>query len=121
MTNQKGRGRKRKYRDAREPRHKRQRCNDHNADGESECQDDVFEMDNEENYKAHWKWMMNADDCIEWLKSVDFGQYTTLLRSQWEDDEMDGKTLRLLTEDNLVCDSSLFSLCNCDVNLFCAF
>lgn len=62
--------------------------------------------------KVHWELMLNADDCIEWMKISGCGKYASMLKAQWEEDQMDGKTLRLLTVDDLVCIESVTFVIN---------
>ena len=46
--------------------------------------------------------MESADCCIAWLRSIGYGKYADKLKVQWEEDEMDKKTLKLLNERDLV-------------------
>ena len=60
--------------------------------------------------------LSSPEQCLRWLSSIGYGHYVSKLRSQWEEDEMDGRTLPLLDLQDLVC----FVLCGCS-EIFCSF
>ena len=75
---------------------------------ESEGSDE--ELD--ENEHSESKQMMDSEfeheisspeQCFQWLSSIGYGHYVPKLRSNWEEDEVDGRTLRLLNVQDLVC------------------
>lgn len=61
---------------------------------QSEDEDDESSMIGEE--------LNSVEDCLEWLQSIGYGHYVSDLRQQWIEDKMDGETLKMLDQSDLV-------------------
>ena len=61
--------------------------------GSEEEEDDEFVIGAE---------LSSAEDCLEWMQSIGYGHYVSKLRRQWIEDKMDGETLKMLDQSDLV-------------------
>ena len=61
---------------------------------QSEDEDDEISMIGEE--------LNSVKDCLEWLQSIGYGHYVSDLQQQWIEDKMDGETLKMLNQSDLV-------------------
>ena len=71
-------------------------------DGEDEMEMDSQSEDEEDDEFMIGAELNSAEDCLEWMQSIGYGRYVSKLRRQWIEDKMDGETLRMLDQSDLV-------------------